>query len=385
MADSFLTLIVAETKEIIYAKALEIAELLDLPVSSWQPGDPTRSLIWLEAYLLEARETLITQFIRSAFVEYADDTWRPIVADQTYGVTVPPATYATTVVTLTNSGGSNRTFDPGDLVFKNSTTGKTYHNTSGGTLASGPATTLDVDVEADEAGSASTAAAGEIDELVTSYLGVTCTNAEAAIGTDRQDAATTIAQCRAKLSTLSLTGPRGGMAYVAREASLTGTYAITKARAFASSDSGDVTVYLAGPSGAVAEADRALVETAILRWATGFCITPTVLSAAAVTVSVTYELWIYKRSNRTATEAEAEVNTALAALIAALPIGGDIIPPATSGYLYQSLIESTIREVFGADAFRVSVSLPAGDTAITNGQVAALGTVTATINVIEDP
>jgi hypothetical protein len=54
--------------------------------------------------------------------------------------------------------------------------------------------------------------------------------------------------------------------------------------------------------------------------------------------------------------------------------------------MFKSLIESTIRGVYPDDCFRVSVSAPAGDTALTNAQVAALGTVTATaVNFVSDP
>ncbi len=384
MTTSLATLLVKATKEQIYETALGIATALGLPVSSWQAGDPVRSLYHVEAATLAALEELVVGYIQSGFLDYASGVWLKVLADQVYGVTVPEATFATTDVLLTNAGGGVYNIDAGDLTFKSSLTGKTYRNTTGGSLAAAPATLL-VTVIADEAGSDSSAGATEIDELVTTLLGVTCSNALAAIGTDEQDDAVTRVQCRERLGRLSPNGPREAYNDVARDSDLTGTSNITRVRTYGDSVTGDVTVYLAGPSGAVAEADRALVEAALLEWATPVCITLEVLSVDNVTVPITYSMSLYKRANVTAEEAAELVETALEDAFAARPIGGDILPPATTGKLYKSLILSTIRSVFPNDAFDVSVSVPSGDTSLANGEVAALGTITPTVTLVANP
>ncbi len=384
MTVSLAALLVQETKAAIYEKALDIAQAVGLNVSSWQPGDPTRSLYHLEAGILSTLEEIVVGFISSGFLDHATGDWLEIIADQFFGVTVPEATSATTDVELTNGGGGLYVIEAGDLTFKNTVSGKTYRNTTGGTLSSGPGTTLTVTVVADEPGSDSSAGAGEIDAMVTPLLGVTCTNALAAVGIDRQDDETTREQCRDKRGNLSPEGPAAAYAYVARNSELTTTTAISRVRVFSDSDTGDVTVYLAGPTGAVSETDRALVEDAILTWATPLCITPTVLSATPVTVAVTYQLWLYSSVNKTAAEIQEEVETALEELFATRPIGGDIVPPASTGALYVSLIESTIRSLY-TQAFRVSVTVPTTDTALTNNEVAALGTVTGTITLVSGP
>jgi hypothetical protein len=380
MPTSLATLLVQNTKAYIYEYALAIAETIGLPVSSWQAGDPTRSLFHVESDLLATLEEVVVGFIQSGFLDYATGDWLKILAEQVFNVVVPDATYAETTVTLTNAGGGTYIIDAGDLTFKNSTTGKTYHNTSGGTLNAG--STLSVDVEADEAGSDSSAAAGEIDEMVTTLLGVTCTNPTAAVGVDEQDEATTRQQCRDKLGSFSPNGPREAYAYVARNSELTGVTTITRVRVYADSDTGDVTVYLASPSGAVASGDVDAVEEAILEWATPLCITPTVESCTTTTVPVTYSIWVYDTVNKTVAEIEEDVEEALEEMFSTRQIGGDIVPPDTTGKLYKSLIESTIRGVYPADCFRVSVATPSGDTSLTNSQVAVLGTVTATVNII---
>lgn len=383
MTISLATLLLSETKTAIYTTALGIAEALGLPVSSWQAGDPTRSLYHALAEMLEARDANATGYIQSGFLDHATGTWLKVLAEQQFGVVVPDATYASTDVVLTNTSGFVYTIDAGDLTFKNSTTGKTYHNTTGGTLNASD--TLEVTVVADEAGSDSSASAGEIDALVTPLGTVTCSNATAAVGVDEQDEETTRVQCRARRGRATANGPRDAYTDVALDPDLTLTTAITGARAFGDSSTGAVTVYLRGSSGAVAEADRALVETAILAYATPLCITPTVTSVTNVTVAVTYSMKLYKRANVDATAAAEAIEAALEAMFAAQPIGGDIVSPATTGYLYRSRIAATIAAVYPDDAFDVTVSAPSGDTALTNAQVAALGTVTPTITLVSNP
>jgi hypothetical protein len=394
------SLLIEATKEEIYDYSIDIAEVIGLPVDTWQAGDPTRSQFHVEAELLSSLESVAVGFIRSGFLEYAAELakaapgdvkaamWLKIIAKQVFNVDVPEATYATTDVTFTNNGGGfYPDIEPGAITVKNEITGKTYRNTTGGpgtNIESGPGTTLTLTVVADEPGAESSSGPGEITEMVTTLLGVTCTNATAAVGTDEQDPDTTVQQCRDKLSSFSPNGPKGAYSYVARNPALTGTNAITRAREYGDSETGDVTVYLAGPSGAILEADRALVEAAILQWATPLCITPTVLSVTPIPIAVTYEVWVYKRSNKTAAELEDEILTALENLFARRPIGGDVIPPATTGSMFHSLIESTIRSV-NPEIFRVSLTSPAGDTPIANGQVATLSTVTATVNLVVDP
>lgn len=383
--DTLADLLLEEDQATIYADGLELATTLNLPVTSWQPGDPTRAQFQLEAEMLFRLQQVVTGFIGSGFLDFAKGVWlQKVIAKQVFNVDVPDATYAETDVTLTNSLGGVYDLDPGDVVFKNSTSGKTYTSTSGGHLA-GSGGTLIVHVIADETGSASSSAAGEIDALVTTLTGVTCTNAAAAVGLDVQDPSITIQQCRDKSASLSPNGPAAAYTFVSLNSALTGIKTITRARVYPDSDTGDVLLYVAGPSGSVSGGDVTAVQDAITLWATPLCITPTVTSAAGVTIAVTYTLWLYKSVNQTTSQIQDAVQAALEALFVVLPIGGDIIPPATTGLLYQSIIESVIGAVFPKKTFRVVLSLPASDTSLANGEVPQLGTVTGTINLVADP
>lgn len=385
MTISLASLILTETRAAIYNYALGIATGLGLPVTSWQVGDPTRSAFHVLSAKLEALEANVAGYIKSGFLDYATGTWLKVLAEQVYGVTVPEATYAETTVTLTNGSDQNEyIIDAGDLTFASAITGKTYRNTTGGTLALGPGTTLDVTVVADEAGSDSSAGAAEITRLVTSLDGVTCTNATAAVGIDEQDESVTRQQCRDMQDATSPDGARGAYAYFARNPDYGGTSAITRVRTYGDSTTGVVTIYFAGPSGGSSAADVALAQLAIVTWCLPLCITLVASAATNVTIPVTYSLWLYKSCNKTVAEVRADVEDALGVLFSERPIGGDVVAPATTGKIYQSDILATIVKAI-PEGFRASVSAPSGDTALTNGQVAVLGTVTGTIHLEDDP
>ena len=388
MADDLITaagLVVVDTKADLYELGLSIAAALEVPVTSWQPGDPTRSLYHFLAEILATRDVYAARLAASAFLDSSEDEQLTLVADQVYGVTRTAGSAATCTVELSNAKGGVWPFTSGQVVVKNSTTGAIFRNSTTGTLTSGPGSTLSLDFVADEVGTESSSAVGEIDEMVTVFLGVTCASTTAAVGVDQESDADLRVRCRNKLGALSPNGPRDAYSYVALTPDLTGTTAITRARSYGDSDTGDVTLYLAGAAGAILEADRALVEAAIIEWATPLCITVAVASAANVAVAVTYTLYLYQGDSRTAAEIEEAVEARLEALFARKDIGGDIIsPPAATGYLYRADIISTIAGV-SPYAFEVTLAAPAANTALTNSQVATLGTVTGSIVVVDDP
>jgi phage-related baseplate assembly protein len=380
---SFASLILSETKEAIYAKGLQIGAALGLPVTTWAPGDPTRSDYYFIAEILETLEAVVGQLAKSSVLDESEGDWLIVKAEQDYGVTAVEATYATAACTLTNGGGGQYTIVAGDLTAKNTATGKTYRNVTGGSLV-GVGATLSLDFVADEPGSGSNAAAGEIDALVTVLRAVTITNPAAAIGLDQESEDALRTRCREKLGSLSPNGPRDAYAYIAKSSEFTGSTEVTDARVYDDADTGDVEVYLRGASGAVSGDAVTAVLAAILEYAAPLCITPAVASATNVTVAVTYQLWLYSADSRSTSEIEDAVEAALLAMLATRPIGGDIITPGANGYVYLRLIEATIKGV-SPYAFRVALTLPAADVELDPDEVAVLGTVTATITKVADP
>jgi hypothetical protein len=375
-------LITEQTQEEFFETGLAICTTEGLATTTWRPGDFERSVLLLESQALADREALMAGYIRSGFLDFATGVWLKVIAEQVYRVTVPEATSATCEGTLTNPGGGFYTIDARSLTFSSSTTGKTYSNTTGGVLAIGPGTTLTITVEATETGSASSAGVGDIDTLVTPLGTVTFANTTAALGADEQNEAVTRQQCRDKLASLSPNGAAGAYSYVARNSELTGVDGVTRVREFDASDTGEVQIYLAKASAGVSSDERDDIEEAILTNCTPLCITPIVTSASTVTIAITYAVWIYSDANKTSAEIEAAIETALTDLLSTIPIGGDIIPPALTGALYQSAIIGAIRSAFPEFIFRVTIATPAGDTSLTNSQIPLLGTVTPTINIV---
>ena len=126
-------------------------------------------------------------------------------------------TFATGTVTIDNAGGNVYALVPGDIVLLNSVTNKTYRNTETVNIAS-LQTGVVVAVQADELGSASSAAAGDVDAFVTPLLGLSVTNAASLVGTDPETDTALRARAMEKVGALSPNGPRDAYAYFAKSA-----------------------------------------------------------------------------------------------------------------------------------------------------------------------
>lgn len=377
MTVTIASLFAVRTRAQLLALGLEIAEDIGLNVTSWQTGDPTRSTYVFLSGVFETLEEIAVDFIKGGFIGEASGDNLTLAAREERNVERVEATYAGCTLTLTNASGGNYPLEAGDVIAKSTTSGATYTSTSGGTLA--PLGTLTIDVVADVAGSGSNAAIGEIDDLVTTLLGVTCSNADAATGLDEESDESLVQRCDDKLASLSPNGPRDAYDYVARNSDLTGIDTITRSRTVHDSDTGDVTVYIATAAGTASGPEVTAVEAAEVEWAAPLCITPTVVSASAVAVPVTYEVWLYDSVNKTEAEVEEAIEAALTAFFAARPIGGDIKAPAATGKLWVAMIRKTIASVFAAsDTIDVVVTAPAGDTALAISEVATLGAITST-------
>jgi phage-related baseplate assembly protein len=396
---SLASLIIAEAKDVIYAKAITIAQAIGLETETWKSGDPTRSLFDVDSRLHEAKEAGVVEAIKAGFLDLSSGNGTTLCARYLFNTERIAATYATCTLRITNTGSDTFTWDPDDLTaINNAATGKpTYRNTTGGTIqpagsvdgSGNPTDVLDVTIEAEVAGSDGSAGVGDIDELVTKYPNITVTNTTAAVGRDEERDAALKARCKAKWASLSPNGPKDALAYVATTPDLVDGVTVTRTRTYPDSTVGEVLFYIADDAGAVDASVVTAVEEGVETYAVPHCIDVTVASAANLSQNVTYTLWVYSSINLTTAEIEDLVEDALLAALATRPIGGDIIPPATTGNLYKGFLESTILSAVQIDGvaygFRVSIATPAADVAVANNQVVTLGTVTATINLIEAP
>ncbi len=361
MTISVAALFVARTAAEILSLGLEIAAAVGLPVTSWRTGDPTRSLYVYIAEVLATVEGVAAEHVKASFLSSATGDWLKVLALETFGVEAVEATYAAGAlsVTLHNGGGGFYEIESGDLTFKNSATGATYHCTSGGTLSAGA--TVAFDIVADVPGSEGTSAANEIDELVTTLLGVTVVSSLAVIGLDEQSEDSIKAQCLASLGALSPSGPADAYEYVARNSDLTGVTDITRAKSTDNSTTGVVTVYVAGPTGPVAAASVTAALAAIFIWAKPLCITPTVVNATPATIDVDVTI----AGDDIPTDYASTIESALGAYFSTIDIGG-IVSESEIIYAVRSVIPQ---------AYQIAVTSPASDLALSAGVVAVLGDV----------
>lgn len=369
------SLLVSETRATILARMLTIANAVGLNTESWFPGDPTRATLYAEAGVLETLEAGTVDAIKGGFIRLAVGAWKTLNAYHVYNVERDPAEAGTATIQLTNASTQNYgTIAVGDLIVRNSTTGAQYRNTTSGALAG--LGTLELQVEAEEAGSDSSSGVGDIDELVTVLAGVTVTNTTAAVGVDEESDDALEARALAKLGSLSPNGPDAAYEYVATTASLNGGANVSRVRVVDSdADDGEAIVYLAGPSGAVSGGDVTLVEDAFETYCIPIGFRANVASASAVTVNVTCTVYVYDSIGRDAAELADELELVLTEAVGSRPIGGD-----DGGFLYGSYLVSELLAAVAPHGYRVG---SIADTALTSSQVASPGTMTVTVTIVE--
>src|SRR4029077_13388780 len=311
---------------------------------------------------------LQAQGIASGFLQFAEEAWLTSKAHYDYAVDRYVAAAATGLVTFTNSSAYEYNELAGDVIV-GSTFGKNYRTSEDLHLpANGTATVF---VVAAEAGNAATAAPGEISIMVTPLLGVTCANPDALVGSDAESDQLLRERCSAKLGSLSQNGAPDAYKYVALSSvhedgsSLGITRVQTEADGY-----GHVFVYVADADGDVAPEDVLLIEENIesVYRVVPLGVHATVHSAIPVPVSITAEIWVHG-SALTDVDITNAVDRALIDFFAVQPVGGNIIAPSTTGYIYLDAIRAAIMEAVPT-GFHCVVNTPAADVPLTTQQVA---------------
>lgn len=368
----------------------------------WKPLSPVRPFIKGVALMMSALSSLMAAITKSGFLDLAEGDWLTWLAHYTFGVTRFEAAFAPGEVTLTNSGGGLYNVDPGDLIVSNEVTDATYRNVSAFVLR--PLQTITIGIVAVEAGSSSSAQAGEITKIETALLGVTCNNAKAVLGVDPESDPALRLRCREKLGALSGCGPRDAYAFAAKGArrldgSLIG---VTRVRTIADGNGG-VAVYVATASGGIAgdaadpATDLGSVAVAIDANATPPGITAFTRTAIAKEIPISYEIWTSGDLSESAIQ-EA-IAAELARFMAAQHIGGTVL--GGGGAIYADTIKAAILRAHlpdggHLDALKIAVTSPAievittplvGDPVLgvklTFAEVPVLGAVTGVVHVLE--
>jgi hypothetical protein len=386
VAPALSTLFASTTPEDELAELLGIAAAVGLPTTAWLEGEPTLTILEIVSQRLSQLTQSGAPIHAGGLLDYTSGDWLTLLAKDFYNEDRIEATFASTGVTLTNSSGAGaQTYEIGanDLTFENSTSGKTYKNSDpvSGTVTLAPGRSITLGVVADEAGTGSNAGPGQIDTLVSTLIGVTVSNATAAIAFDTETDDSLKARCRLKVPAISKTAaaPAGKYTYIAVTPAENGGANVNRADVRGDNTDGTVTVVCAGPSGAVSGTDTTLVETALVKTTIGPVETLSVISATNNPQTIVADLWVYSDANMDAPTIQAAAQAKLALLFAVSPIGGWKKTGDTSGRVWRRLLESVIRSVTNR-SFEVEVSSPASDVALGVNDVPVISG-TPTINV----
>lgn len=355
------------SRQQVQAKIYEVLAVLGVNTTIWKPGGVVRTIIVAVSLVFAAFSTLVSQIARAGFLALSSGDWLTLVARHVYGVERMAATYAAGTVLLTNSGGGLYILAAGDVIVGNSVTGRTYRSTGGVTI-----NPLDVNVPlgvaATEAGAASTADPGDIDDMVTSLLNVSVTNPTSLVGTDEETDASLRQRCTEKLGALSPMGPWDAYTSALRNAVRTdgSNLGITRIRLL-SDGFGHVDCYCATPSGPISAPDVVFADEAVQQYAAPQAVTARVFAAGAQPVAITCEVWMYNTSGQTELEIKDTISDAVQAWVAVQPVGGNIITPP-NGFIYTDEITTMIAGSM-PEIFHVVLTVPAAHLAIANTAV----------------
>ncbi len=371
MTVSIFTLFIVEPAAAFLSTALDLAATIGLPVTSWREGDPALVLFDHQAEMLAARDATAAEYFKGGFLSTAGEDWGEVHAGEVYGITRTDSSPSTPTVTLHNAGGGFYALDAGDLSVKSSTSNVTFHSTSGGTLGAGATVTFNLVADVD--GSDGNVDVNEIDVIVSPAAmigtGVTITASTRSIGTDKQSLASLKQDCRDSLGALSPGGPSDAYEFVVRQSKFTGVETITRSASTEDGVTGDVTVYCAGPSGAVDGASVTAAQSAVDRWATPLAFTATAASAVNQSINVSATI---NRAGITST-----VTQAIQALLARFPIAKDGTYKVGRDALIQA-IRAAIDPALTDLTLSVNLTLPAADVTYVQGNVPVAGALTIT-------
>lgn len=355
---------------------VDISTLVSFNVTNWAEGGFSRTLMALFATLYATASDVVRLLAASAFLETATGAWLKFLAKQVFNVDPIEATFAQAVegITLTNTGGGLFVFDAGDVIVSNGT--KTYKTTSGGTLSPGPGTILKLDLIAEEAGSGSNAGVGTITEMITTFLGVTCSNEIALVGLDEETEDQLRQRCRDSVGARSIGGIKNAYAYFAKTATRPDGTSIGITRVAPQPPAGDgtLTVYVAGASGAISGPDVAIVQDIFDTKVTPYGLNATAVSASNLSVTVPCTIWIPAALGLSEAEAQTLVRDALKAYVETLPIGGVVISPATGKIYWRALlgiVEGSIKGMLKAQlTSEVDISVATNEVPVWAGVLA---------------
>ena len=370
MSVSLAQLLTTTTKDEALETILGILASLGFNTTAWQSGSIQRTQHEMVAQQASTYSAQNVNLAKAVHNELAEGDWLTLYADGWYDNQriEAVATQGTVTLTAASSAPGPFTINAGDLVFEDSVNGYTYRNITGGTLVAGG--TLDLTIESEVAGSKYDVANSTITVMVTPLAGVTANYPDPGSGNwitqngaDEESDETLQARNRTKWATLAYAAPKDAYENWAlgAHASVTRVYVDDQNPG----GPGTVYVYLASSSGAVGASVESAVQI-VLDAKKPVGSIPTAISATPKTVTFTGEIKVLTAYNTT--ETQDSIRSAIKSYLQSLPVGGTIIPPATTGIVVFGEI---LAAIFGVEGVQnATLTSPTGDISLTTTEVA---------------
>lgn len=369
-------------------RAVLVSTLVRMKVRAdlWPVGGAASSVLTDVSEMAGGFAENVLAAIKAGWLPTATKGWLQWVAFYFYGQNKQTATFATGPLLLTNSGGGVYNFAPFTASFASSITKKQYTNVDAIALGVGPSQQT-INLQAREVGAASNAAPGEVDTLVTSMLGVTCTNLQPILGLDDQSDDSLRDQCWNSLGARSVRGPRTAYAYAIQIATnpLTGTPVnINRWTISVSSHTGQVQVWVAAPGGAPLSSDVTGVANSIEQVARPECVQVTTTGATNVNYAGPVTVWCRPQAGLTAATVAQAIAAALDSFFENYPISGLTADGFTGvhGSGVEGVVTGAFPGIFAVDLPQILPSpFAPGDLTLAPGQVAVNAIQITDINV----
>ena len=376
MTIAFADIIKPLSKAAVLSDLYAIGQALGLTTTAFQPGEPVP--VVLDVVTSWAVDKLwnpwIVPALRGVYLDYSTGNWLALEAWSRYFRPKIESQAGTGPIVLENRGSFFGTLAAGQVRIKSTPTGKTYTNTTVGSLSAwaggmAPYPTVSLTFQADEDGTASNAQPGDIAAYPTPLVAGPAnvfarTNAGPILGSDEEADDRLVTRCRSAAAELSSSGPRA--AYVGACMDPIGSFtrrgllpptswgtaapAITRVRVVDAGNS-NTHVFLASDSGPAA-GDMGTAGTDVFKAhvALNLFIVPPGVTESTLAASPNDQnlgaitLYIDAAANVSADDAAAGANLSIAYFFSRLAIGGARKVGGGTGYLFAE----AVKEVAGS-------------------------------------
>lgn len=358
---------------------LEQLDELGFSASSWQSGSKRRAIVEIGAIVWADMSLTVRTLTQAVFLQRASGVLLRELVQSHYDLTPNPAvaTQGTAILTAAATSGPH-TISVGQLVAADAQ-GRTFRNITGGTLSMG--STLSLTFEAEVAGEDGNIPVNTLTVIQTPIAGVTINNPGSGVpaqwitrtGQEAESETSLKARAQSRWAQLSIERPED--AYIGLALDVAGVTRV-EIDPHNPGGAGTVDVWAAGLTGTVSTGPGSVLEALQDALDAKRAVSAIVTARAALTQTVHVTATIYvdaAQYDGPAGSFEQSVEAAIEDFINAQPIGGQVLPPSSSGILDRESLIAAIKAVNGVVA--LSVAAPSADVAIAAHTIAVVGSL----------